>query len=274
MVSPLRLRQDATCRHQKEGWSTLPPCLARLFAGTWWHSSQFTVHSSAGNCFASLPSRVPDCAPDTYLFARTRCQAASIERCTEFSSNAFEEFGLTKVYALVTPMCDKEKRSSGGDVVTSGVYTFGYQIFKENDCTGNPFGFEVKQSGMELEECTPLELPFVDNQVDFAFFFECEVCDKSATLSQIAQKIVDSSRPTASSTTTSTTSTTQPPTVDYGPPPFPTPTVDGFPFAARTCGQSIAQCTNYNIARGRVFKMAPSIAIWDLFCAPSTEGTG
>ena len=65
-----------------------------------------------------------------------RCQAASINACTEFSSNAFEEFGLTKVYALVTPICDSDKRSSGPEAVEGGVYTFGYQIFKESTCEG------------------------------------------------------------------------------------------------------------------------------------------
>ena len=42
--------------------------------------------------------------------------------------------------------------------------------------------FEVKQDGMKMEACTPLELPFVDNQVDFAFYESCDACDASAML--------------------------------------------------------------------------------------------
>jgi hypothetical protein len=51
-------------------------------------------------------------------------------QCTEFSSNAFEEFGLTEVYALVSSKCDEE----------TNYITFGYQIFRKSTCTGNPFG--------------------------------------------------------------------------------------------------------------------------------------
>ena len=90
---------------------------------------------------------------------------------------------------------------------------------------------------MELEECTPLELPFVDNQVDFAFYFECVACDKTATLAQIEQRVVSTEPATQSSTTTSTTTVTLPDVVDLGPPPVIAPTADGFAFAANTCDE-------------------------------------
>lgn len=88
--------------------------------------------------------------------------------------------------------------------------TYGYQIFRKSDCTGNPFGFVVKQDNMLLEVCTPLELPFVDNQVDFAFYTDCEACDPSATL--VAGDTTASTRPSnvESTTTPIPTTTTLP----------------------------------------------------------------
>jgi len=67
---------------------------------------------------------------------------------------------------------------------------------------GNLFGFEVKQNGMELEECTPLELPFMDNQVEYAFHFECPACNKNATLARFEQQAVSTAPASQPSTTT------------------------------------------------------------------------
>jgi hypothetical protein len=43
--------------------------------------------------------------------------------------------------------------------------TYGYQIFKNPDCTGNPFGIQVKASGMSIGVCSKLDLLLVGNQV-------------------------------------------------------------------------------------------------------------
>lgn len=86
--------------------------------------------------------------------------------------------------------CDESEGRPPG-----GVWTFGYQIFRRSSCEGNPFGFVVKQAGMELEECKPLELPFVDNMVDFSFYKNCSACDESATLLQLSRQAVNATQP-------------------------------------------------------------------------------
>lgn len=98
----------------------------------------------------------------------TRCQFFQVGNCTQFESNAFEEFGLTEIFAVVR-------------LVDQDVY--GFQVFKNNDCTGNPFGFVVKQDRMTIDACSPLNLPFVGNQADFKFVYGCEdICDRNANL--------------------------------------------------------------------------------------------
>ena len=87
--------------------------------------------------------------------------------CTRFFSNAFEEFGLTEIYALITTPSEDH---------------YGFRIYKNNDCTGNPFGFRVEIPSMEVRVCKKLELPFVGNQADFTFERQCADCDKLADL--------------------------------------------------------------------------------------------
>lgn len=57
------------------------------------------------------------------------------------------------------------------------------QIFKLPDCTGNPFGFEVKKKDLDVAECAALTLPFVGNQADFMFLEECDICDRDSEIS-------------------------------------------------------------------------------------------
>jgi hypothetical protein len=57
------------------------------------------------------------------------------------------------------------------------------QIFKLPDCTGNPFGFEVKKNNLDVAECAALTLPFVGNQADFMFLEECDICDRNSEIS-------------------------------------------------------------------------------------------
>jgi hypothetical protein len=68
----------------------------------------------------------------------------AINHCTEFSSNAFEEFGLTEVYAYVTSKCDE----------STNYVVFDYQIFRKSTCTGNPFG-QVNQLFHPLPRIPP-----------------------------------------------------------------------------------------------------------------------
>jgi hypothetical protein len=80
------------------------------------------------------------------------------------------------------------------------------QVLFHHACV--PRSFEVKQSDMELEECVALKLPFVDNQVDFAFYTNCSACDEGATLREIKQEIIGTTKPLTTTTTTATTTIT------------------------------------------------------------------
>eukprot|EP00049_Salpingoeca_infusionum_P019456 m.361947 g.361947 ORF g.361947 m.361947 type:complete len:1891 (+) comp20020_c0_seq1:168-5840(+) len=96
----------------------------------------------------------------------SRCQFFKLDFCTQFSSNAFEEFGLTEIYARIQEQ--------------DGLFSF--RVFKNPDCTGDPFGFKVELTNVDLEECKPLNLPFVGNQADFMFLEACEICSKDSSL--------------------------------------------------------------------------------------------
>ena len=112
--------------------------------------------------------------------------------CTRFFSNAFEEFGLTEIYALITTPSEDH---------------YGFRIYKNNDCTGNPFGFRVEIPSMEVRVCKKLELPFVGNQADFTFRRQCADCDKLEDLRGKYGDTYGEDEP-ASSTTSSSPSTT------------------------------------------------------------------
>ena len=122
----------------------------------------------------------------------TRPQALDIkipdmhDNSTQLPRPPIEEFGLTEIYAQVTATCDATKP----DAPEGGVWTFGYQIFRRSTCEGNPFGFEVKQSGMELDECAPLELPFVDNQVDFTFVLSSDAAGVGESVKQEINSVI------------------------------------------------------------------------------------
>ena len=95
-------------------------------------------------------------------FARQpTCQLFNIEECTRFASTTFEEFGLTEIYVLAT------KGSNN---------TFGFGVFIRPDCTGDPYGIRITEDGMAIDECRPLSLPFIGNQADFIFVYDCPVC--------------------------------------------------------------------------------------------------
>ena len=53
--------------------------------------------------------------------ADTACQFFFVNDCTQFSSNAFEEFGLTEIFALI--------QQPSND-------TYSFRIYKNDDCTG------------------------------------------------------------------------------------------------------------------------------------------
>ncbi|EDQ86142.1 uncharacterized protein MONBRDRAFT_38524, partial [Monosiga brevicollis MX1] len=96
-----------------------------------------------------------------------RCQLFEADLCTRFQSNAFEEFGLQEIFALITQDEDD-------------LDVFSFRIFKNSDCTGDPFGFRVEQTDLRVDDCSPLSLPFVGNQADFLFARACPICVKQA----------------------------------------------------------------------------------------------
>ena len=146
--------------------------------------------------------------------------------CSEFSSTAFQEFGLSQVFA--------QAQQSGN--------TYGYQIFKNPDCTGDPFGFQVKASGMLIGVCTPLTLPFVGNQADFAFYRACQACNINTTLAIPTGTGSPVTVATTVAAVTSTTTTTPPTTTTTPTVVLPTtapavdpyyivmPSIDGYSF--------------------------------------------
>ena len=90
-----------------------------------------------------------------------------IGNCSNFTLSAFEfrEFGLTNVF-VETLQSDS---------------TYEYRIYTNPDCTGDPYGFHVKASGMLISVCSLLTLPFISNEIGFAFYHTCQVCGANST---------------------------------------------------------------------------------------------
>lgn len=146
--------------------------------------------------------------------SEARCQAARVSVCTEFSSDAFAEFGMSRIYLYVRAACVNGRR------------TFGYQLFSQSGCTGNPFGYEVRGEGMALGECQPLTLPFINTLIDFAFLLNCPLCLRSTNLGLYDIEVSEGDDPFA---------TESPEASVEDPNPFIYPMKNGYPFASSLC---------------------------------------
>eukprot|EP00040_Diaphanoeca_grandis_P036917 m.237891 g.237891 ORF g.237891 m.237891 type:complete len:1772 (-) comp33716_c1_seq2:149-5464(-) len=180
-------------------------------------------------------------SPQAGSTSEARCQSAKIGVCTEFSSEAFEEFGMTEVYLKVDTVCEGTKR------------TYGYQVFGRSGCQGDPFGFEIKGGGMAMNECKALSLPFIDNQIDFAFLEECSICDESSSIDlyniQVKEEADNSPTPSPVANEEAKTYATSPEIKAF-------PSLDGFPFSVQPCDGVSSQvgglaAIGYIIATGR-----------------------
>ena len=75
-----------------------------------------------------------------------------------------------------------------------------------------------------MDQCTPLSLPFIDNQIDFSFRTECPLCTRSNNIDIYDITITEQSDGLQ----------TPPPSAIFvapDPDPLIVPMVDGYPFS-------------------------------------------